>query len=188
MNDILYFIIIIGLTIFIIFYGGHNHQNLVEYNSKYFCNLSSIIIYEKKLNEFINDDNMIFNQDNFLNLNKYLDTSDIIIPNFVGCYYIQIKSFDIFNINKIVKKKDMIYNMMIIFNHHKHNDIELIINDSTNNLYKNNNLINDKTFITGYFYDLEKKISITGVYHLYNNSNQNIIITCFILKKPFWFE
>ena len=38
------------------------------------------------------------------------------------------------------------------------------------------------------YYDLEKIISITSIYHIYNNSNENIIITCFLLKKPFWFK
>lgn len=175
MDDNLYFIIIIGLTIFIIFYGGHNHQNLVEYDSKYFCSLGTIIIYENKLNKFITNDDIIFNQDNFFNLNKYLNTSDIIIPNFVGCYYIKINPFNIFNINKIVNKKNVKNYMMVIFNHNKHNDLELILD------YLSNDTI-------GYFYDLDKTISITGIYNIYNNSNQFVTITCFILKKPYWFK
>jgi hypothetical protein len=66
---------------------------------------------------------------------------------------------------------------MVIFNHDEFNNLELLINTC----YKSNSNI-----IEEYFYDLKKKISITGIFHLYNNSNKPIMITCFILKKPFW--
>ena len=193
MDDVLYIIVIIGLTIFILFYGGHNQQNIVEYDSKYFNNLNTIIIFEKKLNEYL--DKIIFDPTNFININKYLDTPNILIPNFVDCFYIQIKPYELFNIFTIVKKENMSSFMMILFNHKKHNNLELLVELSTCDLYKNTNSNfnsnfnpNPNNITTGYFYDLEKIISITGIYHIYNNSNENIIITCFILKKPFWFK
>ena len=64
--------------------------------------------------------------------------------------------------------------MMIIFNHNKVNDLELLVG-----LDKNSN---------GYFYDLKKDISITGLYNIYNNSENSINITIFIIKKPFWYS
>jgi hypothetical protein len=190
MDSILYIIIIIGLTIFILFFGGHNQQNIVEYDSQYFYNLNTIIIFEKKLNK--NLPNVIFDSSNFININNYLDTSIILIPNFVDCFYIQIKPYSLFNIFKIIKKENMLTSMMILFNHKKHNNLELLVDNSTNNLYNypntNNHFENKNIVSYGYFYDLEKIISITGIYHIYNNSNENIVITCFILKKPFWFK
>lgn len=187
MDSILYIIIIIGLTIFILFFGGHNYQqNIVEYDSEYFYNLNTIIIFENKLNK--NLTNVIFDSNDFVNINKYLDTSNILIPNFVDCFYIQIKPYSLFNIFKIVKKENMLTYMMILFNHKKHNNLELLVNNSNNNLYNFNYLEDKNNIITGYFYDLEKIISITSIYHIYNNSNENVVITCFILKKPFWFK
>lgn len=196
MDNNLYIIIIIGLTIFILFFGGHNQQSIIEYDSKYFDNLNTIIIFEKKLNK--NLDNIIFNSSNFVNINNFLNLSDILIPNLVNCFYVQIKPFSLFNIFNLIEKKDIKTSMMILFNHKKHNNLELLIDNPIGNLYNKNinsdvkinnnfdNLNNINLINTGYFYDLEKIISITGIYHIYNNSNENVIITCFILKKPFW--
>lgn len=186
MNDNVYIIIIIILTVFILLFGGHNNQtNIIEYESKYFENLNSIIMLEKKLNK--NVENIIFDSNNFVNINKYLISPQIIIPNFVNCFYILIKPYELFNIFKIINKNDIYTSMMILFNHKKYNNLELLIDNSSNNLYKQNFTNIPDILEHGYFYDLEKIISITGIYHIYNNSNENIIITCFILKKPFWF-
>lgn len=176
MDFYLYLLIIITLTIFIIFFGGHNQQIKIEYTNDNFKNLNSVIIFEKKLNA-INDDN-IFNDKNFVNINKYFDTTHIIIPNFVNCFFIKILPNTIFNIFNIVQKDKINNLMMILFNHKKHNNLELLIHTSKQN--QNQNEI-------GYFYDLEKNISITGLYHIYNNSNEIVYLTCFIVKKPFWY-
>ena len=73
----------------------------------------------------------------------------------------------------------------MIFNHKKHNNLELLIDTEKFDLNENSNIPAQSY---GYFYDLEKVISIVGIYHIYNNSNEQINITCFILKKPFWHE
>lgn len=182
MDDYLYIIIIIGLTIFIIFFGGHNNQVKIEYDNFYARKLNSIIIFENKLNKLNNQN--IFIKKNFVNINKYFDTTHILIPNFVNCFFIKINPFEIFNIFNIIEKKNMMAQMMIIFNHHKCNNLELLVNNSEFNLYNSDYKSNLKTI--GYFYDLEKHISITGINHIYNNSVEIIYITCFILKKPFW--
>ena len=200
MDNYLYIIIIIGLTIFIVFYGGHNQQNKVEYDSKYFNNLNTIIYFEQKINKICQ--NNIFNKTNFININEYFDTTTILIPNFIDCFFIHIEPFHFFNIFNIVTKSSINTNMMIIFNHNNHNNLELVIDNHEHNLY---NIDADKNILTEsnlyfnksesesesgsksvYFYDLEKVISVVGIYHIYNNSNENIIITCFIVKKPFW--
>lgn len=176
----MYFIIIIGLTIFIIFFGGHNNQELIEYNSKYFDNLKSIISFENKINLIIKNKNEeIFKNKNFININKFLNTRNILLPNFIDCFIIKIYPHNIFNIYNLINNIDIKNHLMIIFNHNLCNNLELLINNNNNN---NNNIDN----YTGYFYDLTKTISIVGINHIYNNSNENIIITCFILKKTFW--
>jgi hypothetical protein len=187
MDFYLYIIIIIGLTIFMVFFGGHNNQVKVEYENNYFQKLNSIIIFENKLNK-INNDN-IFTNKNYVNINKYFDTTDILIPNFVNCFFIKILPYTIFNIFNLIDKKDMKTHIMILFNHKKYNNLELLVDNTENNLYKDdyfNNFNNFKS--SGYFYDLEKTVSITGIFHIYNNSTEIIYITCFILKKPFWHQ
>lgn len=186
MDTYLYIIIIITLSIFMIFYGGHNNQTKIEYESNYFSSLNSIIIFEKKLNKLNKDD--IFINNNFINVNSYLKNLHILIPNFVNCFFIKILPYSIFDIFNIVEKQDIKTHMMIIFNHKKHNNLELLINTEKSNIIKKNTKSeNIHPYSTnGYFYDLEKVISITGIYHIYNNSNEQVNITCFILKKPFW--
>jgi hypothetical protein len=198
MDDILYILIIIGLTIFVIFYGGHNDQNEIEYSTTYFNNLKYIINFEKKINTILDTNNDIFKDKNFVNINKYFNTTNIIIPNFINCFFIKINPYTVFNIYNIVDKKDIYTNMLIIFNHKKHNNLELLVDNDNMDLYPNINSIKtnhtnntnytDKTNNNGYFYDLEKVISITGVFHIYNFSNEIVVITCFVLKKPFWYN
>lgn len=177
MNDLLYLIIIICLTFFIIFYGGHNNQDKIEYDSDYFNNLNSIIKFEKKINSFYLNDNNIFINTNFINIDKYFNTTNILLPNYVNCFLIKIDSHCIFNIENIIEKSKCKTHIMVIFNHNLKYNLELVIDDLDNS---NNN--------DGYcnFYNLKKNISTTGIYHIYNNSNENVVITCFILKKPFW--
>ena len=184
MDLYLYIIIIIGLTIFMVFFGGHNDQVKVEYDNIYFQKLGTIIIFENKLNKINNDS--IFIDKNFVNINEYFDTTHILIPNFVNCFFVKIYPHTIFNIFNLIDKMDKETHMMILFNHKKYNNLELLVDNSEQNLYKNNNLNYTSIDSQGYFYDLEKSISITGIYHIYNNSTEPIFITCFILKKPFW--
>lgn len=180
MDEFLYLILIIGLTIFIIFYGGHNNQNRIEYDSDYFQNLNTIINFEKKINSIFLKNKDIFKNKNFINMDKYLNTTNILLPNFVDCFLININPNSVFNIYNIIEKSTIKNHMMIIFNHSEHNSLELIVcSDEDYYCYefkKNDN----------YFYKLNKNISITGIFHIYNNSNKYLTITCFILKKPFW--
>lgn len=179
MDDFLYLITIIMLSIFIIFYGGHNNQDKIEFDTNYFNGLNLIVNFEKKINLIYKNNNNIFSNKNYVNINKYFNTSNILIPNFVNCFLIKINSNEIFNIYDIIDSSIIKTHMMIIFNHNKHNDLELVITNHFTQLDLNKN--NDY-----YFYDLEKNISLTSIFDIYNNSNKTAVITCFIVKKPFW--
>ena len=190
MDNFTYLIIIIGLTIFIIFFGGHNNQELIEYDTYYFDSLKSITLFENKINLIIKN-KQIFSDKNFININKFLNTTNVLIPNFVNCFIVKINSHQLFNIFNLINNIDAKTHIMIIFNHNLHNNLELIINKTNNICYNidNANNIGDNHEIKknlGYFYDLTKQISIVGIHHIFNNSNDDIVITCFILKKPYW--
>jgi hypothetical protein len=165
MNDNIYIFIIIILTLFIITYGGHNYQNKVEYDSSYFDNFSIIQILENRLVKL--DKKIEFGENDNINIKKYINFK--LIPNMIGVYYIKIKPYSLFDVNKMVDDSNS--KILIIFNHNKVRFLELLV--------KNENNI-------GFFYGLTKNISITGVFPVYNNSNETIIITIFIVKKPFW--
>lgn len=191
MDNFTYLIIIIGLTIFIVFFGGHNNQELIEYDTTYFNGLKSITLFENKINLIIKNKEL-FSNENFININKFLNTSNVLIPNFVNCFIIKINSHQLFNIFNLINETEAKTHIMIIFNHNSHNDLELMIkknNCTCNNINYidnvNDNKIEKKTDF-GYFYDLTKQMSIVGIHHIFNNSNDDIIITCFILKKPYW--
>ena len=91
MDNFTYLIIIIGLTIFMVFFGGHNNQELIEYESTYFNGLKSITLFENKINSIVKNQK-IFSDRNFVNINKFLNTTNVLIPNFVSCFIIKIKS------------------------------------------------------------------------------------------------
>lgn len=184
MDNFMYLIIIIGLTIFIIFFGGQNKQELIEYNSNYFNNIKSIVSFENKINLVIkNKEKLFVNDKTFININKFLNTKHIIIPNFINGFIINLRPFKLFNIFDIIDKLNYKNILMIIFNYNNCNNLELMINNNnTNNKYNYEIEENSE-----YFYDLTKTISIVGIHHIYNNSNKNITITCFFIKKPFWY-
>ena len=60
---------------------------------------------------------------------------------------------------------------MIVFNHHNI-DLSII-------LKKNNNF--------NYLYNFNKKINVLDIYPIFNNNNFKILLTIFIMKKPFWY-
>lgn len=183
MDDLTYLILIIIIFIFIIFYGGKNNIDKIEYSTNCFTNINSIITFEKKIKSIFDLKKNDFNNlNNFININKYLNTKNIIIPNFVNCFLIKIYPFKIFKIKNIIGDNDKKTHIMVLFNHNEINNLELIINIVS--IYSEKNQSWEKIY--GYFYDLKKKISIVGMYDIYNNSNIPIEISCFVLKKPFW--
>ncbi len=172
MKEFSYILFIVFLTIFVLLYGGHNNQNLVEYEHKYFTSLNRIIIFENKLRIFNQSKDL--EEKGYIDIKNYLKTCNYIVPNLVELYMVRIKPNSFFPIKSIFKET-FNNHVMIIFNHNKVNDLELFIGSNENNQF-------------GYFYDLKKVISITSIYDIYNNSNKYVNITIFFVKKPFWFE
>jgi len=170
MDYIEYIILILLLTIIIIFYGGLNTIELVEYNSNYFSNLNKIIFYEKKLKNI----NINFDNKSFIDITNYTNTFKTLIPNFVSSYSINIKPYTHFDINNIIGNLNKKFLLMIIFNNDEgiNNNLELIL-DTKNNI--------------NYNYILMNKVSITSLYNIYNNNSNMINIIIFIMKKPYWF-
>ena len=80
-----------------------------------------ISFFEKKINKLNKE--IIFNNKNFFNINNYLDTVNILIPNFIDSYIIKIEPFDFFNINNIMKKDIIKSHLMIIFNNENNNNL-----------------------------------------------------------------
>jgi len=73
MNEFTYILIILFLTIFILLYGGHNNQDLVEYDSTYFKNLNRIILFEKKLHTNACGDFTMIDKKSFYKMNGYYE-------------------------------------------------------------------------------------------------------------------
>ncbi len=170
MDEVNYILLIIGLVAFTLLFGGHNNQLKIEYNLNYFDNINKIIYYEQKMQKFNTQYN--FNDNNYINIEDYISTSQIIIPNLVDMFFIKMKPKSIFIIGDIFKleKKEHI---MIVFNNYNTNysSIELIIGTEKDGAY---------------FYGLDKKISVVSIYDLYNNSDQTLNITLFFMKRPYW--
>ena len=156
-----YFIILIILIILMTFYGGHNKLNKIHYETSYFKNLNNIIKYEQKIHKNIKNDINIPFEDitNKVNIQ--------VIPNLQKVYYVDLNPFSSFTINNFNTDR----NIMIIFNHHNI-DLSII-------LKKDNNF--------NYLYNFNKKINVLDIYPIFNNNNFKIVLTVFIMKKPFWY-
>lgn len=157
----------------IIFYGGKNTINMIEYNSNYFENYKNIILVEKTLQKYnLKFDDISKNESDYITIDEIDTISHIILPNYINNYLIKIKSYSYFDIKKIIDVSKINNLIMIVFNNNNIENLELLVN-------KDNN--------TGYFYKLTNRISITGIYDIYNNNDKEIYITVFIVKKPFWY-
>ena len=85
----MFYIVLIILTIIIIFYGGKNSINLVEYDSNFFENFKNIVIFEKKLQNYDSKFEDITNNDSdYITINEINNTSNIILPNYVNNFFI----------------------------------------------------------------------------------------------------
>ena len=125
-----------------VFYGGINKINKIEYSSDYFKGIHNLLLYENKIRKTIKNDPNI-------DIEDITDLLDIdIIPNIEKVYYIELYPNKVFDINTYVKDNSL----MIIFNHSKNN---IYINGYTLNYKKNPHIIdkqnmrvNKKTDIT----------------------------------------
>lgn len=175
-NDDSYFIIVIIMILCMVIFGSSkkNNDNLIEYDSKNYQFLNSLTIFEKELQKYNTEKN------DFKKITDEINLTSCFIPNIVDVFFINIKPFQYFDIKKYVKNYN--YNIMVVYNHSNftNNALYLLLNKNNE---CNNNICNNY----GYYYDITKKISILDIYPIYNNSNEIINMTIFIIKKSFWF-
>lgn len=161
MNDILYITILVILTIFILFYGGHNNINTIIYdNYKYFDIYKKISLFD---NKFIK----ISKHNGFTNVKTNITNNithfDYILPNVNNLFYIKLQPHKILNINNNPNILLLVYNFT-------NSNIDLIID------YDNNN----------YLYKLGK-FNIVKPYNIINNSNYTSEFVICEINKPFWY-
>lgn len=184
-NSYLLFIIIMILSMVIFGRAKKNRDFIIEYNPQNYQYLNSLTIFEKELQKY--------NSDKFdiLKITNEIDLSSCLIPNIIDTYFVNIKPFSYFNITKYCDKHKS--NIMVIYNHNifsenKYNFSN--INSYLNNLFllidSNKECTDNICKNYGYYYKVSKKISILDIYPIYNNSNQTINLTIFIIKKSFW--
>ena len=126
-----------------------------------------------------------------MQITNEVDLSECLIPNIIDIFFVNIKPHSYFDIRKHVKTKSS--NFMVIYNHNIITEIQdnfTNINSANENLMllldsvKECNYNICKNF--GYYYPINKKISILDIYPIYNDSNYVINITIIIIKKSFW--
>ncbi len=175
-----YIILLIILFVIMIIYGGLNKIKNIEYDYSKIENIKNILWLEhnmKNIKEYYSNYNDITN-----NFKKTVKT----IPNLQKILIVKIHPKNVFNLlNNNIKNfnNDDVINfneyMMIIFNHNQVNDLELILNT-------NYECIQHSCNNMSYNYDLTKKITLADLYPIYNNSNNIIEISLFIVKRPFF--
>jgi hypothetical protein len=169
-NDNSYIIVITIMILAIVIFGGYKkHDNFqIEYDTNNYQFLKSLTIFEKNLQKYNSSNEEI------LKITDKINLTECLIPNIVDIYFINIKPFSYFNINKHIKEIDN--KLMILYDHNKDNipnNVMLLLNHTTK---------------FGYFYEITKQISILTIKPIYNNSNNVINITILIIKKSFWFS
>jgi len=184
-NSYLLFIIIMIFSMVIFGRAKKNRDFIIEYNSQNYQYLNSLTIFEKQLQKY--------NSNNFdiIKITNHVDLSSCLIPNIIDIYFVNIKPFSYFNIKNYCDNNKS--NIMVIYNHNifsENKDNFSNINSSLNNLFllldSNKECSNNICKKYGYYYKISKKISILDIYPIYNNSNQTINLTIFIIKKSFW--
>ena len=188
-NDNSYYLVIIIMILLIVIFGGYkkNIKYQIEYDQKNFRYLNALTFFEKQLQKYNN------NNFDFMKITNEVDLTHCLIPNIVDIFFVNIKPQSFFDIKKHIKNIDE--NIMVIYNH----NLVYEIKDNFNNVHFNNdNLMllvdsNDECLNNicnkyGYFYQINKKISILNIYPIFNDSNDLINLTIFIIKKSFWFN
>jgi len=158
-------IVIILLTIMIMFCGGKNHLNTIEFDNDHFENYKNIIIFEEILKKNIPN----LKNNDFISIDEMNNQLHILLPNYINNFLIRINKYSYFNINKLINKNKNL--IMIIYNLNDNNNLYLVVNKENN---------------TTYNYYINKKISITSIYDIYNDNDFEINLALFIVKKPYW--
>lgn len=186
-NDNSYILVIVIMVLAMVIFGGYKkHNNFqIEYNPQYFQYLNSLTFFEKELQKY-NHGNF-----DFMQITNQIDMSECLIPNIVDIFFVNIKPKSFFNIREHVKNYTS--NIMVVYNH----NVVTENNDNFSNVKLQNHNItllldakkecnNNICTKYGYFYSVNKKISILNIYPIFNDSNYVINITIVIIKKSFW--
>lgn len=182
-----YLIVFIIMVLSIVIFGRakKNRDYIIEYNPQNYQYLNSLTIFEKELQKY--------NSNNFdiLQITNQVDLSSCLIPNIIDIYFVNIKPKKFFDVRKHIK--DFKSNIMVLYNHNiflENKDNFTNLDLTKNNLFllldKNMECKNNICSNYGYYYQITKKISILDIYPIFNNSENTINITIFIIKKSFW--
>jgi len=194
-NELLYIIIIFTLSFMMLFYGGLNYHKQIEYESSYFNNFKRVTLYKQKIIKYNIPSN--YNSEDYIDLSKFEKISDSLIPNLHSIYFINIKPNKIFNIDKIFKENKDTY-LMIIYNFNNSDSIELLINSENIPSESFQNFVPSEISSerssgesqtdsqVGYFYKINKNITITNIYSIYA-SGEDANICIFFIIKPLWY-
>lgn len=183
MESIIYLIILVLLTIFMLLYGGHNFRKKVTYDSKYFDIFKRVNFLCDEIKEktsFI--ENEYSGKNYIVNMTKNILCNKI-IPNCVSVYIINIKPNGVINMIDFMKQQNLDINthLMIIFDYHGNHKkiydrfLYLIVEEKYENKYS-------------LLHTLDKKINISDVYSIYNPTTNDVLFSLFLIKKPFWFH
>jgi hypothetical protein len=194
MQYIIYLIILIVTSIFMLLYGGHNFRKKTTYNGDYFLIFNRInYLSEEIKKKTLHIENEYKNKNYILNMSKNI-SCDSVIPNSSGLYVINIKPKGIINMIKLMEEKELnkdIY-LMIIFDYlennndfNKNNFLNLIVEDDYESII-DESTVNKSENKYGLFHTLDKKINITDIYNIYNPTKHDILFGLFLIKKPFW--
>jgi hypothetical protein len=168
------------MILLIVIFGTYkkHKENIVEYDQSNFKYIESLKIFEKKFDKFNNF------SDEYLKITEKINLTNCLIPNIVDIFIINLKPKKIFNINKLIS--NIKSNVMIIYDHSNMNT-----NSTTNNLFllidQNNECNGDICGNYGYLYPITNKVSIFGIYPIFNFSDKTINFTLLIIKKSYWF-
>ncbi len=167
MDDVEYLITLIILTLTIFLFGGKKHTNQIEYSAE---NFKSIETIDRIKNIFYG-----YNKTTYIKS----DALNVIIPNLEKTIFVYLKPYELFNVSHFCNKININTHIMIIYNYCDNNDnfngLTLLI---SKNLHNKNE---------GIYYDINKKITITNIYPIINESNKICKFVVMIIKKPHFF-
>ena len=165
MNDTEYFITIIALTVVIFLFGGKKVNHKIEYDANKFYNLKKIDKFKNKFKKYKETHTFKF---------KIFDT---LIPNIENVTVVYLKPNELFSVNHYCDENYDNKCLMVVYNYddQKVTDLDLLVSKNSANLNE------------GLFYKINKNVTITNVYPVYNGTQNTINFAIIIIKKPHWF-
>jgi len=182
-DDNLYFCIIITVVLLMVIYGRPSKTSdyLIEYDNTQFKYLEKLYFVDKQIeNSKITDNKIIIDKFGSIEeITNKLNNCEKFIPNIVSIYNITINPRSFFDSNKYINSTKIMI-IKIINDLIDIQQIKLLVNKNFE--CNENNLCGNY----GYFYSLDKKISIVNIYPIFNDTDKVINLTIYVIKKPFW--